>query len=69
MSAATERLTWDDVEDAAGSMFRVWQDGAELLWAREAWQHLAASNLTLASTAVERTAASLRLVALANSPT
>jgi hypothetical protein len=65
MSAKPPSLEWADIEPAASKMFNVWADGAELAWAQEAWQYLSAAGLTVASTAVEHSTASLRLVALA----
>jgi hypothetical protein len=64
--SATDKIGWDEVEDAAAKMFNIWVDGNELKWAKEAWRHLAAAGLTGATTILEITATKLRLVTLAN---
>jgi hypothetical protein len=61
----TDNIRWEDVESAATKMFRVWVDGTELEWAKEAWNHLAAAGLVSATTMLDVTAARLRLVTLA----
>jgi hypothetical protein len=63
--SATDKIGWEEVEDAAAKMFSIWVDGNELKWAREAWRHLAAAGLTGATTILEITATKLRLVTLA----
>jgi hypothetical protein len=57
-------LLWEDVEDAAGCIFNVWQDGGELAWARECWQHFRDAGLTSNDTLLEETKSRLRLLAL-----
>ena len=54
--SATDKIGWDEVEDAAAKMFNIWVDGNELKWAKEAWRHLAAAGLTGATTILEITA-------------
>ena len=61
----TAQNSWEEVEEAATSMFHVWTDGSELLWVREAWGHLHAAGLVSGETMLEVTASRLRLVALA----
>jgi hypothetical protein len=56
---------WEEVRIAAEEMFTVWEDGAELEWAEEAWQHLYAAGLVGGESALETTASNLRLVTLA----
>jgi hypothetical protein len=63
--SATDKIAWDEVEDAAAKMFNVWVDGAELKWAKEAWKHFAKAGLTEGSAILEITATKLRLVTLA----
>lgn len=61
----TAETGWEDVRGAAAEMFNVWEDGAELAWAEEAWGHLHAAGLAGDGTVVGTTAAHLRLVTLA----
>jgi hypothetical protein len=61
----TSDIKWTFVEDAAARMFKIWTDGSELDWAKEAWGHLYNGGLTGGSTILEETASKLRLVALA----
>jgi hypothetical protein len=63
--SAIENIEWGEVEGAAKNMFRVWVDGRELEWAKEAWCHLTAAGLVGATTILDITAAKLRLVTLA----
>jgi hypothetical protein len=60
-----KNIKWEEVEDAATKIFRVWIDGTELKWAKEAWKHLTSAGLTSATTMLDITATKLRLVALA----
>lgn len=62
---AGSQIEWSEIEDAASKMFAVWRDGSELVWAKECWTHFSAAGLTAANSEMERTAALLRLVALA----
>ncbi len=61
----TENIRWEEVESAATKMFRVWVDGTELEWAKEAWSHCTAAGLVGTRTILDMTAANLRLVTLA----
>ncbi len=61
----SERIGWEEIEEAASKMFRVWVDGGDLEWAREVWGHLCAAALASRQTLLEETAAKLRLVTLA----
>src|SRR4051794_12458933 len=65
MSDANDTVSWEDLEPAAGKMFKVWVGGGELEWAKECWQHFAAKGLTDSANVIEDTASRLRLVALA----
>ena len=60
-----DNLRWEEVEDAGAKMFRVWVDGSEFEWAKEAWGHLTAAGLAEATTILDFTASKLRLVTLA----
>ena len=62
---ADDESGWSDVSDAAGKMFKVWVDGHELEWAREAWGHLHPAGLNGEETVLKVTAAKLHLVTLA----
>jgi hypothetical protein len=55
---------WEEFEDAAGGIFKVWVDGRELAWAKQAWLKLAESGLTDYSTERERTEVCIRLMTL-----
>jgi hypothetical protein len=55
---------WEDVRDAAGTIFNVWFVGSELEWAEEAWNHLHAAGLVGGNSPLERTLSAARLVYL-----
>ena len=57
--------SWAEVEPAAAKMFKVWTDGSELLWAKEAWGHFYAAGLVGEDTVLQTTCSRLRLVTLA----
>jgi hypothetical protein len=59
-------ISWDEVADAATTMFRVWASGGELEWAKECWMHFEKAGLTSGADVVETTKSYLRLVALAH---
>lgn len=65
MSHEHERITWDEVSEAASKMFHVWLGDGEIKWVEECWRHFGEADLTGNSTPLEATAASLRLVTLA----
>jgi hypothetical protein len=62
---SSHAIPWDNVADAAGSMFRVWVSGGELQWAKECWMHFEKAGLTSGASVVEEAKSYLRLVALA----
>ena len=61
----TDTLEWEEIEAAASEMFKVWIDGSELEWAKEAWSHLTRADLASAGSILDITSAKLRLVTLA----
>lgn len=65
MQEGVQKVSWDEVSDAAEGMFSVWHMGEELPWAEEAWGHLEKDGLTRANTILERTESQLRLLVLA----
>jgi hypothetical protein len=58
-------IPWDEVEDPAGQMFRVWSFQGELKWAKECWEHFEKAGLTSREDLLEETKSYLRLIALA----
>jgi hypothetical protein len=59
-----DSIPWEEVEDAARSIFSVWAFGSELEWARECWGHFQRAGLASYEGELETTAAYLRLVTL-----
>ncbi len=60
----TYELTWEEVQDAAEKMLRIWVGGGEAEWAQECWSHFRAAGLTGAATLLERTESEIRLLCL-----
>ena len=63
--SSSNGIPWDEVEDAASRMFRVWALGGELDWARECWGHFAKDGLTSGASVMDTTKSHLRLLTLA----
>ena len=57
-------LGWEEVEAAAPAAFDVWCGGADVAWARSAWDALAQAGLTRYRDGVERAEVLLRFLAL-----
>lgn len=57
-------VAWEDIEAAAGQMFRVWFGDGELVWAKECWQHFKQKGLTRNTGPLEETTTHLHLLAL-----
>jgi len=57
-------LRWEEVEEAAAGMFRVWTSCGDLDFAKEAWGHLETAGLTNDDDIVSKTQSCLMLVAL-----
>lgn len=58
-------VNWDDIEDAAKSMFNIWTSGGDLAWAKEAWGHLVEAGLAQEFSFIDETRVCLRFVVLA----
>ncbi len=59
------KLEWSEVEDVAQTAFRIWVDGSELAWARQAWEALVAAGLTDYTNDRDRARVAVRFFALA----
>jgi hypothetical protein len=58
-------LLWEEIEDNARNLFRVWVTGSEVEWARRAWVILEDEKLTACDTALGLTRVQVRLLTLA----
>lgn len=65
MKPEGNRITWEEIAEAASKMFHVWCSGSEMKWGEECWQHLGEAGLTGNTTSLEATETLLRLVTLA----
>jgi hypothetical protein len=59
-----KHLEWEDIEEIATDLFKVWVEGGDLKWARTAWQALARAGMTAYTSEEERTICVVRLIAL-----
>jgi hypothetical protein len=58
-------VSWEEIENVLGRMFRVWSSGGEVQWAKECWRYFEKEGLTSAASAIEGTRSRLRLLTLA----
>ena len=58
-------LSWEEIEDDARNLFRVWVTGSEVEWARRAWVILQNERLIAYDTALGLTRVQVRLLTLA----
>jgi hypothetical protein len=62
----SQKIRWTDVtEGARDSLFRVWTDARELLWAEKSWGFLEKHGLTTYSSEVSKVPVLVRLMSLA----
>jgi len=57
-------VEWDEVLPAAVEAFSVWTDSSELVWAQEAWSHVAAAGLSEYSSDLGRGRVAVRFLSL-----